>query len=296
MISKSHTIGIFYIVISAIGWSTAGFFTRGIALDSWTILFWRGLFGGVFILIIAYRYSGLTLKENFSKLGWPGWAVCFISAGGMIAFINSFYHTTVANTSIIYATIPFVSALLAWQFLREKPDVRTIGYSLLAFAGVLVVVGNGSWGGGLFGDFLAFLMTLALASMLVLIKKYQDIPMMFACGLSSLLCAIFIMPFADLVTVSSFDMGWLLVFAIVQTALGLIFFTMAAKRLAPAQCALISTLETPLAPLWVWLAFNEIPASATMIGGSIVMFAVIAYLGGNLRVSKLLARQQAAGD
>lgn len=284
--NKHQLIGIIFILISTVGWSTAGFFTRSIALDAWTILFWRGIFGGISILIFYYVTEPAKNRVSIFKITRHVWFVTFISALGMTAFINSFTYTSVANVSIIYATVPFFAALLAWMFLAEKPERSMILFSILALIGGIVIVGNGRWGEGLFGDFLALVMTLSLAIMMVMIRKYPKLPMMFAAGLSPIVCAVVISPFAAPFDVTWIDMLWLLAFAIIQTSVGLIFFVYGAKLLAPAKCALISALEAPLAPFWVWLAFSETPDTRTVIGGTIVMVAVIGYLRKDLRREK----------
>jgi drug/metabolite transporter (DMT)-like permease len=166
-----HKLGLLLVTASAIAWSTAGFFTRLIALDSGTMLVWRGLFGGLGIsLFIALRERKGMLR-SFRAMGWPGLSFATISTLGMVCFITSLRLTTVAHVAVIYATVPFFAALFAWLVMRERPSASAVIAAFGALAGVGVMVGFGSEG-GMAGDMLAFGMTLAMAAMMVIARRF----------------------------------------------------------------------------------------------------------------------------
>ena len=163
-----YRLGVLCVTASAVAWSTAGFFTRLIPLDGWTILFWRGVFSGLFIAgYIVWQYRGDTLRV-YRSMGRPGWLFAVCSAVGMTTFIPALKLTTVADVAVIYATAPFVTAALAWIWLRERPRAATWIASTLAFVGVLVTLGGSGFGADLWGDLLAFTMTVAVAVAMVI--------------------------------------------------------------------------------------------------------------------------------
>ncbi len=273
-----YRLGVLCVTVSAVAWSTAGFFTRLIPLDAWTILFWRGIFAGLFIAgYIFWQYRWETLRV-YRSMGWPGWLFTLFSTVGMTAFIPALKLTTVANVAIIYATVPFVTAVLAWIWLRERTRAATWIASALAFGGVLVALGGSTLGVNLWGDLLAFVMTASLAVVMVIARRHRDIPMVPAAALSNLLGSVVSLPWADPAAAGPTDLAYLAIFGFCQMTLGLTLFVVGARLIPAAQTALIGALETPLAPLWVWLAFGELPSRLAFVGGTVVMIAVVGHI------------------
>lgn len=273
MKGNEYRFGLLLVTASAIAWSLAGYFTRLIPLDSWTMLAWRGLFGAIGIGVVMLILEGRSTLRSLLHLGWPGWLFTIISTIGMILFITSLRHTTVAHVAVIYATIPFLAAALCWLVMREQPTLSAILASLAALVGVAVMVGLGSEG-NLFGNILAFGMTFAMAVMMVIARRFPDIPVMPASCMSALLSGVVCWPLGDPLAVTGQDLLFLFLFALVSSVLGLAFFMLGARYLPAIETALIGALDAPLAPLWVWLAFGETPSSSTLIGGLIVFVAV----------------------
>jgi len=268
-----YRLGLLLTTLSAIAWSTTGLFTRAITLDAWTILFWRGIFGagGLFVAIVLLE--GRRGIRGFAQLGRPGWAYAVISGVGMIAFIQSLRLTTVAHVSIIYASVPFIAAALGWLVLREPPGRRALTASIAALGGIVIMVGAGREG-GLFGDFLALVMTVVMAAMMVIARRFPGIPTLPAACLSGLLSALFAWPLATIGPMPGPDLAMLLGLGLVNSALGLALFIIGSRLLPPVETALIGALDAPLAPIWVWLVFAETPSHATFLGGAVVFAAV----------------------
>jgi drug/metabolite transporter (DMT)-like permease len=280
--------GIVLILAAAVAWSTAPLFTRLLALlDSWTILFWRGLSGAAVITIVLLLTQGRAGLRDFTGMGRNGWLVAALSTLGMISFIPSLQLTSVSNVAIIIATGPFVAAALAWIWLREVPGLRTILASVVAFCGAIIIVGNTSGGADVMGIALACFMTFVIAAMTVAVRRHRDTPMVAAAALSNLLGSIVSLPFAHgIVSVSASDLMTLALFGFLQVGLGLSLFMLGSRLLPSGQATLIATLETPLMPFWVWLAFQETPTARALIGGALVMGAVIADIAGEMRAQK----------
>ena len=272
-----YRLGLILVTASAVAWSTAGLFTRLIPLDSWTMLAWRGIFGALGIAAVILVLERRNAWAGFHRMGWSSWLFAIVSAMGMIFFITSLKHTTVAHVAVIYATVPFLAAALSWLVMRERPTTSASIASLVALAGVAVMVGLGLEG-GLYGDLLAFGMTLFMALMMVIARHYRDIPVMPAVCLSALLSGLVCWPIGDPLAVSGNELLLLMLFGLVNSAVGLALFTLGARLLPAIETALIGSLDAPLAPLWVWLAFNETPSASTIMGGAIVFIAVAAHL------------------
>lgn len=268
-----YRLGLIMVSGSAIAWSLAGLLTRMIPLDTWTMLAWRGLFGAIGIAAVAHLFDGRHAWRDFLRLGWAGWSYAILSALGMMLFIASLRQTTVAHVGVIYATVPFFAALLGWAVLRDVPSRSALAASLLALVGVAIMVGLGREG-TLFGDMLALGMTMAMAGMMVLARRFGSVPALAAAALSALLSGLVCWPLGHPLAVSAPDLMLLASFGLVNSAAGLVLFTLGARRLPPVETALIGALDAPLAPLWVWLAFAEVPGMATVIGGSVVFAAV----------------------
>jgi drug/metabolite transporter (DMT)-like permease len=190
----------------------------------------------------------------------------------------------VAHVAIIYATVPFLAAGLAWFVMRERPALHAVLASFAALMAVGLMVGLGG-DGSLLGDLLAFLMTASLAVMMVISRRFHGIPVMQAACISALLSGFVAIPFGVDFTVSGPDMFNLVLFGLVNSAIGLVLFTLGSRMLPAIETGLIGSLDAPLAPIWVWLAFSEIPTDTTLVGGLIVFVAVVAHVAGGARSS-----------
>ena len=274
---SERRLGMALVTAAAVAWSTAPFFTRLLPFDPWTILFYRGLFGGGFILLFLALKEGRTALGNLLSMGNGIWLVAFLSTLGMVSFIPALQETAVTNVAVIIATQPFVAAAFAWAWFREAVRPGTLLASLVAFVGVGIVVSAATANSDVSGIGLACLMVLAISAMTVAIRRYKHISMVGAAALSNFLGSLISMAFArDIAHVTSGDITILAMFGFFQVALGLTLFALGSRLLPSGQASLVATLETPLMPFWVWLAFDEIPTSRALAGGALVMAAVIA--------------------
>ena len=285
--ASQHRLGIALVIAAAIAWSTAPFFTRLLPYDSWTILFWRGLFGGGLIAVMMVLLQGRAGLRELTRMGKSGWLVASYSTAAMLAFIPALQLTSVSNVAIIIATGPFLAAALAWIWLREVPHLRTMLASVVALCGVAIILGNARVGSDILGIALAIFMALAIAAMTVMVRRHKGTSMVAAAAISNILGSVVSIPFAHgIVSVTGYDLFILAMFGFFQVAIGLTLFFIGSRFLPSSQAALISTLETPLMPFWVWLAFAEVPALRVFIGGALVLGAVIADIVGDIREHK----------
>ena len=286
-VRSQQSLGIALVVAAAIAWSTAPFFTRLLPYDSWTILFWRGLFGGGMIMVLMVLLQGRAALRDLTRMDKNGWLVASFSTLAMIAFIPSLQLTDVSNVAIIIATGPFLAAALAWIWLREIPHLRTMLASIVALCGVMIIVGNARTGSDVIGIALACFMALAIAAMTVMVRRHRNTSMVAAAAMSNILGSVISIPFAHgIADISGFDLLILAMFGCFQVAIGLTLFFLGSRLLPSGQAALISTLETPLMPFWIWVGFGEIPTLRVLVGGALVMGAVIADIIGDSRTQR----------
>lgn len=277
MTAPGHRIGFALVSASAVAWSTAGLFTRLIHADAWTMLAWRGIFGALGLALVLTVMPRQASWRALRNLGWLGWLFVVQSSAGMIFFLTALRHTSVAHVAVIYATVPFLAAVLSWLAIRERPGTAAVVASAVALAGVVIMVGFGR-DGGLSGDLLALGMTLSMAVAMVVARHFPAMPFLPAACMSALLSGMVSLPFGAPLSVSAHDFMLLLLFGLTTFAVGLPLFTLGARLLPAVDTALIGSLDAPLAPLWVWLAFAETPSAGTLLGGSIVLAAVAMHL------------------
>jgi drug/metabolite transporter (DMT)-like permease len=273
-----HGLGIVLVTASAIAYSTSGFFTRLIHLDTWTILFWRGIFAALFIAAFTVWQHRRRTPAAVRAIGWPGLAAAACSALATIMYINAFRRTSVADVMIITATIPFMTAALGWLWLREREPWATVLASTVALVGAVVMVGGAVAQGHLMGDLLAVGMAFCMAVMMLIIRRHRATPMLPAACASALLCSLLVAPVASPRVATPQDLVYLVLFGTSQFGLGLVLLTLGTRLVSATESALMGALEAPLGPLWVWLAFGETPSPTTWLGGAIIMGAVSAHV------------------
>lgn len=270
---SQYMVGVTLLVASAVTFSSAGIFTKGVAAGAWEVIFWRGVFAGVFTTgWIAKRGA---VRREFLKMGKSGIAVAIVLALGTSAFIPAFKFTSIANVSLIYAVAPLIAAVMAWVLVKEPLTRRVLLGSLVALVGVLVIVSGSIGELHLRGDLLALFMTVCMAGVMVIYRMHPETPGAGPSVLQSLILIvpslIFGTPFETAPSEIAILAGFGLLFAIASVTLA-----EGAKRVPAGQTALLSALETPLAPVLAFLIFTEVPNQASFVGGAIVLVAVLA--------------------
>lgn len=272
MISQRR-LGLALVLVSSLAWSTAGLFTRAADADLATIITWRGTFGTLGMLAVILAFQGWAGFAKFLHLGRAGWAYVLVSCLTLPAYLGSLQLTSIAHAAIIYATVPFMTAGLAWLVLRERPSSSAILASGLALVGAMIMMGLGTEG-SLLGDALSLAMTLGMAILVVLARRNPDIPALAAGALATGITVACALPFSGIAPPGTEKLLILAAFGLFHSVLGFTMFLLGSARIPAVETALIGALESPIAPIWVWLAFAETPTPATLIGGTIVILAV----------------------
>jgi drug/metabolite transporter (DMT)-like permease len=271
---RTYRRGQAYVALAALAWSSAGVLQRGLSVGAATQVSVRAAFALVALLAyVAVTERGRVVDacRSVGRAG-IGFAVAVAAASG--AFIEALNHTTVAHVLFIQAMAPVLAALLARVLLGEPISARTGVAMAVALAGVGIMIG-GPGGGGALGDALSLTMALAFAVAIVISRHRRDVSMAPATCLAQLLLVLAFLPFAAPASVPGDDLLALAALGAGQIGLGLVFLTLGARLIPAAQVALITLLEVVLGPLWVWLAIDEQPGTATLVGGAVVVAAVV---------------------
>lgn len=280
--TAQHRLGVLLLLGATLAWSTAGLFARAITLDVPTLTLWRGLFGAAGLLAVLLWMKGPAGLRDFGRLGRWGLVYCAVSGAGILLFMGALKGTTIAHVAIIYATLPFIAGAIGWATLDERPSPRALAAALVALAGSALMMGLGG-DGRLWGDILSLGMVIAMALLIVIARAHPGLPVLAAGTLSSVAAPLLCLPFADLTLPDPGNLALLAGFGILNTTIGFSLFLYGSRHLPPVETALISALETPMTPFWVWLIFAETPTAPTLIGGVLVMAAVLWHIGRESR-------------
>jgi drug/metabolite transporter (DMT)-like permease len=276
------TRGRLYVALAALAWSTAGVVQRELTTDPTTQIAGRAFFGFVGLLAFVAVVERGHLVRAFRAIGPAGigYAVSLaIASGGFVLALNL---TSVANVLFIQAAAPIVAALLGRIFLGEHPSRRTWLAMLVALGGVGLLVGGPGIGLSA-GILVAIVVMLAFAVGIVLVRRHSEVSMAPATCLSQVMVS-------NMGGLGGHDVALLAVLGIGQMGLGILFITLGARLIPAAQVALIMLLETVLGPMWVWIVRSETPPTITLVGGFIVLAAVMYQtLSGSRADTRLVA-------
>ena len=241
----------------------------------WQILFWRSLFFSLTVLtFLIITYKSKVLK-SFYDSGLPGFIGGLILSIGFCGYVFAMYNTTVANTNFIISLQILFLAIFGFFFLKEKINLITLTSIILAMSGVLLMVGNSLSPGELSGNLAAFTMPITFAVLIMIVRKFPSVdmvPAQFVAGISSCLIGLSLSP-TIMISPHDIFLGFLAGFF--QIGFGFIFITIGARTTPSAMVGIIMLSESVLGPIWAFLFVSEIPSLYGLIGGAIILFAVL---------------------
>ena len=240
---SSYATGVTLLLLAGVVLSSGGYLIRSVEqADGWQILFYRGIgFTLISLLFTLVRFKGRTARA-YLDIGWPGLVAALALGAGFCAYLFAVLLTSVANVVFILSIGPIAAAVMGRVFLGERVAPFTWFAMTIAMAGIGLMMFEGIESGGWLGNLIALLAPLSFS----------------------------VMDFG----LSAHDLAISLALGIFQVGLGFIFITLGARWVPAAQVPLFALTETALAPLWVWIAFGELPAGLALIGGLIVLIGV----------------------
>ena len=277
---------ILIVLIAGIFWSFGALVVRFIE-DArsvpWQYLFFRG--STIFILINIYLFikEGKSFTKNYKKIGASG-IIGGISLGiAMMCFIWSITHTTAAVTLLMLAAMPFMTAILGYIFLKEKVSVITFTSIVIAAIGITFMAFTSRYVGTLFGLVIGLLSSFGFSIFSVSLRWRKNTPTFTTVAVAGLFCAtfsFFVLIFNDTHFFTTFRNSSLSALHGTLVCSGMILYSIGSKHLPAADLTLLSLTEVLGGIFWVWLpifGINEVPSANTIIGGSIITFALMFY-------------------
>ena len=241
----------------------------------WQILFWRQLF---FVILVSIFLLFTYKKKIFVALydsGLPGFIGGIILGCGFSAYVFAMYKTTVANTNFIIQTQAIFLAIFGYLFLKEKISKLTLLSIILAITGIILMVGNSLSPGQLSGNLVAFIMPISFAVLIIIVRKYPKVdmvPLQLFAGIVAMLIGYFV---STKINISSHDILLAFIAGFFQVGLGFIFITIGAKKTLSATVGILMMTEAVFGPFWAWMFLEETPQFIALIGGSIIIIAVL---------------------
>ena len=272
--SQPAGAGLLFVLAGVALWATIGVTVRGVEAEAGAVLFWRGLGGGVAMLVVMALRHGLAAQAEFRRMGSAGLAVAGWSVAGTLLFVIALRLSTVADIAAIYAILPFVAAALARLLWGVGSDRGTLIAAAFALLGTVLTLQGSLGSGALTGNLVAFVMTLAYAMQVLLLGRHPDIPVMPTVVLGSLTCAALSVQVADPLAIAPREILILVGSGIFQGVLADFLFMRGSQRLPPTRTALLTTLDAPIAAASAWLVLAEQPADFTLIGGGLIVATV----------------------
>ena len=268
--------GPFLIFLGALSLSFGGLIVKSFeGATLWQILFWRSVFFSLTVLaflIITYKKK---LFNSFYLSGLPGFIGGVILSIGFCGYVFAMYNTTVANTNFIISLQILFLAIFGYFFLKEKISSITLFSLILAVVGVSTMVGNSLTPGELSGNLAAFLMPITFAVLIIIVRKFPAVDMVPAQFVAGICCCLIGYMLSNKIMISYHDIFLGFLAGFFQIGFGFIFITIGARTTPSAMVGIIMLSESVLGPLWAFLFASERPSMFSLIGGAIIIFAVL---------------------
>ena len=241
----------------------------------WQILFYRSLFFLLALIIFLFLTYGKETLKKIKIAGTPGLIGGFFLSGSYVAYMYSMTETSVANVVFIISTQTIFLPIIAYFFLKEKISPRGMVAIVLAMIGVLLMIGDSLGTGSLYGNLAALAIPVNFSILILIIRKYPKVDMIPAIFYAGILSCIYGLLLLESVSISLKDIWLSFLLGVPQLAFGFIFITIGSRTTPAVMVGLLMLMETIFAPIWVWLFYNEIPPASVLIGGLIIISAVV---------------------
>ena len=256
--------------------SWGGFVIRSFEEASvWQILLLRSFFFMIalmFFLIFTYKKNTIKIIKD---AGYPALIGGLVMSLSFIAFVVSMSSTTVANVVFIISTQTMFLAIFGYFYLKEKVSLISFLSIVLAMSGIALMVGDSFSSGSFFGNIVALAIPINFSILVMIIRKNKNLDMVPAIFYSGIFSIIYGLILSESFIFTSHDilMGFFL--GVPQLAFGFICITIGSRTTPSATIGLLMLTETLFGPIWVWIFLNEIPALSVLIGGIVIISAIV---------------------
>ena len=284
-------MSILLLITGSVGISFGGLIMRNINnADPWQITFYRSLaFLFSITLVLIYRHNS-DILTSIKKIGYPGIAGGFFLMIAQILYVQSFAHTSIANALFTFSTIPFISAFLAFIFLKEKISTTTIVTMFFAFIGIFIMIKDGLETGGFYGNIIALICAFSFSTFVIILRKSRNNDMLPVNLISSVLALIvsFAISLGE-INIPIQDILLCFIWGGVLSGFVHSVFVYSTRFLQASEATLFMLLEFSLGPFWVWIFLNETITQEAFYGGIIVMLSVAVYSFFEIKKTKFKA-------
>jgi len=249
-------------------------FIRLANLESWNLIFYRGFFPFIVVFIgLLIIYKTKLINELINN-GWHGFAYACVFTITNIVFVISIENTNVANTLIMIALAPMLSAIISLIFLKENPDQKTWVAIIITTLSVIYIFYDALDAGDFLGNFLGLVCATGLAVGAVIIRSAKKISLVPSAMLGKLMVALIALFFANQLKLEGNDLTIIPLMCIMCVAIPFVLITLAPRYITAAEVNLFFLLETILGPIWVWMVIHERPSIETITGGIVIIVTI----------------------
>ena len=252
-------------------------FIRLSNVETWSLVFYRGIIPFILVFIVMLLIYRLRFFNLLRSNGYYGLAYVLTFSVTNIAFVVSIQNTNVANTLIMIATAPMLSAILGSFFLKENPDKNTWVAIFITFFAALYIFYDSIKLGNFFGDILGFVAAMGLAVGAVIIRSAKKLNLVPSAVVGKLIIALFAMLFVKDYSLNNNDIYIVPLMCVMCVAIPFVLVTIAPRFITAAEVNLFFLLETIIGPIWVWLIIKEQPSPETIVGGAIIVLTIASH-------------------
>lgn len=289
--TPGYGTGILFVLGATLGWSLAGVFVRFLpGLDGWQINCWRGFWMSVFLLVYLVAVYGRHTADKFREVPLPALiAVAGFFTAGSTLYVTSLTLAGTATVSVIGALSPIFAGVLSPWITQERPSLASWAAALLALGGVAVIAWDGFSAGNITGILVSLLVPLSFAGQTVMLRRYRAFDMVPAICvggvvtffLSGAMGYVFGGHAGGGFQVSFQQMLLLALMGPLQLSIPLIWYAKGAKAVPAVTLSLVAMLDVVLNPLWSWMGVGEVPTRSALVGGAIIVGAVVISIFGD---------------
>jgi drug/metabolite transporter (DMT)-like permease len=275
---NDHSKGLLITLIGVVFVVPDSIMVRLISSDPMVTAFWRSLTAGIFVAIFVLLTMRDEVMKTITQMGRAGWMYCVLIGTTSPSFVLAVQNTSVANVVLIFASMPVFSALLSFLILSERPSRQLLLTSSFVFAG-LAIIGLGSSGGAdanWIGDLWAVYIVIVFSLALTLLRRQKHISMLPAIPIGYIGAAFSMFWFIDPLETIATD-GALYVMHGVLIAVSTCGLTLGPRYISATEVSLLILLESVFAPVLAWLVLSEIPAHSTILGGVLILSALVVH-------------------
>ena len=243
-------------------------------IETWGMLFYRGAIPFVVVLIGLLIFYNKNFLNALFNVGYTGIFYTISFAICNITFLVSIQNTNVANTLVMVAMAPMISAILGGIFLKEAPDKKTWVAILITFFSAIYIFYDSIQLGNFFGDFMGFVTATGLAVNAVLVRSAKDRDLLPSAVLGKLCVAIFAFFFVESFDLVGNDMIYIPLMCVLCVAIPFVLVTIAPRFIPAEEVNLFFLLETIIGPIWVWMIIKEQPSIETVQGGIVIIVTI----------------------